>query len=446
MRQERSLPAVSACLLACLLTAACSPSYYRQAQGLARAGDHAAAVPLYYREIQVTPGSQQAWRELGVSLYEQGDFARAEEALKQAAGMQPDARTQLYLGLVFERQDKPEAALRAYGNALGLEPGGATGDLLEARVSTLTAIRMRQEAQRSLANERELAAATLSDSTVAVVEFAGHELPAELAPLTKGLAELTANDLGKVGSLRVVDRLKIDAIRKELALSQSEFADPATAPRIGHLVGGRRIITGTLLGLGDQAIRLDGAVVNTADQSVRSSEHAEGRLADLFRVQKKFVFDVIAAMDIVLTPAERTEIEKVPTENYLAFLAYCRGLDLRDRNDLGGAQAEFRTAAKADRGFAEAAAQNREVSVLLSTGLGANSDFGHFNALAGAASTGEVMAGGPAGFASTMVTWNGFVPFSVDPGSLGLGLAAPPHTLFQSSIDVIIRGDLNVQP
>lgn len=210
MRQVRLIPAV----LACVLSAACAPSYYRQAQGLARAGDHAAAVPLYYREIQATPAGHAAWRELGVSLYEQGELERAEEALKQAAGMHPDARTQLYLGLVLEKQERPEPALRAYGHALSLEPGGATRDLLEARVTALTAIRVRQEVQRSLANEKELATATMPDSTVAVVEFAGEGLPVELAPLTKGLAELTAHDLGKIGSLRVVDRLKIDAIRK----------------------------------------------------------------------------------------------------------------------------------------------------------------------------------------------------------------------------------------
>lgn len=442
MRQALLIPA----LLACLMAAACSPSYYRQAQALARAGDHAAAVPLYYREIQATPASHAAWRELGVSFYDQGDFARAEEALKQAAGMRPDARTQLYLGLVLEQRDMPEAALRAYGNALGLEPGGETRDLLEARIATLTGILLQREVQKSLANERELAAVALPDSTVAVVEFAGSDLPADLAPLTKGLAELTAHDLGKIGSLRVVDRLKIDAIRKELSLSQSEFADPATAPRIGHLVGGRRIVTGTVLGIGDAAVRVDGAVVNTADKSVQTAEHAEGPLSGIIRVQKKFVFDVIEAMDIELTPAERAEIEKAPTENYLAFLAYCRGLELRDRNDLGGAQAEFRSAAAADRGFAQAAAQNREVSVLLSTGLGTNTDFGHFNSLLGAASARELATGTFGSFSSTMVTWNGFVPFGVDPGSLGQWTDSPPHTEFQNTANVIIRGDLDVQP
>ena len=63
-----------------------------------------AAVGQFYNEIEEHPASSRAWRELGVSFYEQGEMPRAEEALKQAAAIQTDARTHLYLGLVYEQQ------------------------------------------------------------------------------------------------------------------------------------------------------------------------------------------------------------------------------------------------------------------------------------------------------------------------------------------------------
>ncbi len=44
-------------LASCLATGACAPGYYGQARSLAEAGDPAAAVPLYYREIQDHPDS-----------------------------------------------------------------------------------------------------------------------------------------------------------------------------------------------------------------------------------------------------------------------------------------------------------------------------------------------------------------------------------------------------
>lgn len=441
---RRILPILA--LGACLLPGGCSPGYYRQARTLAEAGDPAGAVPLYYREIQEHPANAAAWRELGVAFYDQGDDARAEEALKRAAGIAPDARTQLYLGMVYERRDDPDLALRAYGNALGLEPGGRTRDLLEARVDALTRERVLREVRRSLAGESALAAAEIPANTVAVVEFAGGDLPPELEPLTRGLAEFTALDLAKVGSLRVVDRLKMDAIRKELELSRSQFADPASAPRIGKLVGGRHIVTGTLLGLGDEAVRLDGAVVNTVDRSVRTAEPADGALQDIFKVQKKFVFDVIDALGITLTPAERTEIEKVPTEDYLAFMAYCRGLELRDRNDLGAARLEFQKATAADPGFSQAASQNKSVSSLLSAGFGGPVDFGQFSTAVASVADAVTAPGGLAGFQATMTGWSGFVPVGADLGNFGSWVDSPPHTLFQGNVDVIVRGDLNVRP
>lgn len=439
-------PILLLALGACLALTACAPSYYQQALDLANAGDYAGAVPLYYREIQDQPDSQAAWRELGVSYFEQGDYPRAAEALNQAAKIKPDARTQLYLGMVAEKEGDLELALRSYGNALGLDPGGKTRDLLEARVQGLTQVRVLNEVREALTDESKLTPATIPENTVAVVEFDGDDLPPDLAPLTKGLAEFTALDLSKVHSLQVVDRLKIDTIRKELDLSQSKFADPATAPRIGQLVGGRHIVTGTLLGLGDEGLRLDGAVVNTTDRSVMTAPPAGGSFEQIFQIQKKFVFDVIDALGITLTAEERTEIEKVPTENYLAFLAYCRGLEFRDENNLGAALTEFQKAAAGDRGFVQAANQNRTVASLLSAGFGGPVDIGQFSAAASAASSSEIDAGDLETFQSTVAAWNDFVPVGVDLGTLDQWAESPPHTIYQSNAEIIVRGNLNVQP
>lgn len=429
---------------ATLFVTACAPSYYGQGRRLAREGDNAAAVPLFYREIEAHPASSRAWRELGIAFYEQDEMPRAVEALKQAAAIKPDARTHLYLGIVHEQQGDREQALRAYRVALGLEPGGKTRDLLESRTHVLVQEQVMAEVKAALNAEQELAPSDIPANTVAVVEFNSKELPPELAPLAKGLAEFTAQDLGKVGSLQVVDRLKIDAIREELKLSQSEFADPATAPRIGRLVGGRRIVTGTLLGLGDESFRLSGAVVNTNDQSVAMPEHADGALAEFFRVQKRFVFDVIEAMDITLTPEERTAIEEVPTENFLAFMAYSRGLAYRDRNQLQEAQAEFNSASALDAGFGQAAAQGRSITSILSGGaFGSAAQFG---GMAAAESAVELGAAELGQFQTTLAGWNGFVPTDVDLFELGEFVDTPPRSPSQLKAIVIIRGNLDVRP
>jgi len=373
--------------------------------------------------------------------------SRAQESLKQAAAIEPDARTHLYLGLIHEKQDEDELALRAYRVALGLEPSGKTRDLLESRAQLLVNEQVMRGARAALDAEQDLVVADIPANTIAVVEFDSRELPPELAPLAKGMAEFTAQDLGKVNSLRVVDRLKIAAIQRELDLSQSEFTDPATAPRIGRLVGGRRIVTGTLIGLGDESFRLSGAIVNTADQSVSTQGHSDGTLAEFFRVQKGFVFDVIEALDITLTPEERTAIEEVPTENFLAFMAYCRGLEFRDHNQMAAARTEFQGAAAMDGGFSQAATQDRSVSALLAMGPGsATGNLQQFSGLASSESDAELTAVELGSFQSAVIGWNGFVPTNLDLYDLGTFADTPPRTRQAGISTVIIRGDLNVRP
>jgi tetratricopeptide (TPR) repeat protein len=434
-------------LTALVVLGGCAPSFYGQGRKLAQTGANAEAVPLFYREIEANPASGRAWRELGVSFYEQGEYGKAEESLKRAAALGADARTHLYLGLVYEQQGDPERALRAYRMALGLAAGGKTRGLIESRVQFLQHEQVMREVQTALAAERNLATADIPDNTVAVVEFDSSEMPPELAPLAKGLAEFTAQDLGKVGSLRVVDRLKLDAIRKELELSRSELADPATAPRIGRLVGGRRLVTGTLLGLGDDGFRLSGAVVNTADESVTAPEHADGTLADFFRVQKQFVFDIIKSMDITLTPAERSAIEEVPTENFLAFMAYCRGLSYRDGNQLDAARAEFKNAAHIDGHFAQAASQGNSLTAIIAAGPGGGlGDVAKFSPLAAAESNIDLGSGEVGTFEATVAGWNGFIPTDVDLFLFGQFVDSPLRTRQQGSAVVTVRGNLDARP
>jgi len=430
-----------------LSLSACAPGYYQQGRRLAGEGNTAEAVPLFYREIEEKPAESRAWRELGVAFYEQGDLARSEEALKQAAAIAPDGRTHLYLGLIHEKKDESELALGAYRVALGLNPGGDTRDLLESRVYLLVHEQVMREARAALDAEKDLDTAHIPDNTVAVVEFNSAELPPDLVPLAKGMAEFTAQDLGKVGSLQIVDRLKIDAIRQELELSQSEFADAATAPRIGRLVGSHRLVTGTLLGLGDESFRLSGAVINTSDASVATPEFTDGDLEEFFRVQKGFVFDVIAAMDITLTPEERTAIEEVPTENFLALMAYCNGLAYRDQNRLNEAQTAFQGATAHDKGFNQAAVQEKSVASLLSAGPGGSSgSIAKFSGQASLQSNLEILSAELSSITSSLIAWNGFVPTNLDLDYLSSFVDTPPRTRYQGDVSVIIRGNLDARP
>ncbi len=378
--KTKSVLIVWALSLAVLMTG-CAVGPYGQGRQLAEQGEYDRAIESFYKEISVNPQNMEAWRELGAAFYEQGDLAKAEDALEQANGIALDARTNLLLGLISEKKGNVDAAINAYGAALRLDPGGKTANLLQARMDRLVSEKIKHEVSEALAKESEIDTKSIPENTIAVADFDGSHLTPETAPIARGLAEFTAIDLAKVSSLRVVDRQKIDVILKELELSASGLTDGTSGPRVGRLLGSRRLIAGTVTSLGHDAIRLDGAVVNSTDDSSMTIRTSEGDLSRLFRMEKEFVFRIIDDLGITLTIEERDAIAEVPTESYLAFLAYCRGLEFQRNGLYGAARHSYDQAAQADPGFSVAASRSQSMAAALSSG-GAGVDLSSFESAA----------------------------------------------------------------
>ena len=337
-----------------VLLAGCAPSYYGQGVRLSRQGDPERAVDMFYQEIRQHPDNQAAWRELGVAFFDLQDYGKAAEALQQANRIRPDARATLTLGLIHERLDQFDVALAAYRAAAALEPDRRTAGLIRAHTRTLVQRRIEQDIAQALQAEAGLDPARIPANTIAVVEFDRTRLPASLAPLSKGFVEFAAADLAKVHSLQVVERQKIDTLLRELALSQTDLTDPAARLRVGRLVGSRNLVTGSLVGDADDRLEVFGAVGNTLDASIAHADVKDGSLDEFFRIQKDFVLEVVQVLGIQISPEERAAIAEVPTESFLAFLAYCRGLEAEAGGDFAGAARHYGQAAEADAGFSEA--------------------------------------------------------------------------------------------
>jgi hypothetical protein len=254
---------------------------------------------------------------------------------------------------------------------------------------------------------------------------------------------LTSIDLSKVRSLRVVDRLKIDMILKELELSSSQYADPTVGPRLGKLLGSRNIVSGVLLGVGEDEIRLDGAVTSTVDSTSKTTAQIQDDLDRFFDIEKEFVFNVIANLGITLTAAERDSIQKIPTESYLAFMAYCRGLEFRSQGMYLEAGREFNQAVVEDNGF-DAARQQGESMGRLSAGAGEGQAFENFEASVTTASDNAESSDQLEGFQSSTLANSGFIQDSNLSERFGRTPDKPPRPSPVINVGtVIIRGNLD---
>ncbi|MHB8878609.1 MAG: CsgG/HfaB family protein, partial [Myxococcaceae bacterium] len=96
--------------------------------------------------------------------------------------------------------------------------------------------------------------------TVAVLYFDAPDKPEEYVVLKKGLAQMIITDLVPNTSLRVVEREKLQAIMDELKLNQTNKIDPATANKIGKLLGVKYQVIGAYFLLGPM-MRVDAKVI-----------------------------------------------------------------------------------------------------------------------------------------------------------------------------------------
>jgi len=426
----------------------CASDQLNRGRHLAEQGRYEQAIDTLYSYISANPKSAPAWQELGIAFYEQGELVKAEDALAQANAIAPDPRPNLYLGMTFERAGDIDRAIDAYQTALALGPSAKAQETIEAPLNQLMVLKLQNDIAASLTNEAAIKADTIPDNTIAVVDFDNSRLPAALAPLSKGLAEFTAADLSKVKSLRVVERRKLDVLQKELQLASTEFADPAYSPRLGRLVGSRRIVTGSIMGAGQNDFRLDGAVINTTDSSSKPTGPAQGTLDRFFQVQKDFVFKVIDNLGITLTPEERDSIQQIPTESFLAFMAYCRGLDYQSKGLLDQAKQEYRQAAAADNKFAAARQQVKALSLPTPPPPGAPGSLEQLEASAGGEGGGEGEASsGVDQFQTGTLDRAGFIKDLNNLDEFGNPSDAPPRTgRVTVTGTIIIQGNLDAKP
>ena len=333
-------------------------------------GDYARAVPLLTAQTLSSPKDGRLWARLGEAQYHIQQFEPAKESFSNAKNLDsylPSAH--LFLGYIGEEQDSSGAALGHYQRYLDLHPSGSIAKDIAKRIEMLRRDRAVRIAQAAIAREREINPARFSDSTIGVVYFNSDRLPENLRPISKGLAEMLVTDLSKLKSLKVVERTQTERLLAELKMAKTNFFDSTTAPRLGKLLGAAHILGGDAMELSEGRLRFDPQLVQTKTGEIDIGKEQIGELAQFFQIEKRIVWDVLKRLHIEPSISEKLDLDKVPTESFVAFLAYSRGLDDEDAGRYGDARREYERAASVDPSFKDARDRADRMSYLSSLDL-----------------------------------------------------------------------------
>ena len=212
-------------------------------------------------------------------------------------------------------------------------------------------------AKEAVAAEHQLDVAKIPARSVAVLPFTVAERDTLLTPLGFGLADLLSTDLAVSPRLVVVERLRIGAILRELKLVDDGVTDPHGAPRVGRLIGARRLLIGNISQSSAGAVRLQArildAVAGTVEEELTTADVPVSRIID---AEKSLAVVLFERLGVTLTPAQRVAVEQRQTMQLAALVAFGRGAEADTRGDAAGATTAFADAARLDASFSAARA------------------------------------------------------------------------------------------
>lgn len=322
-------------------------------------------VPALEAAVQAAPTDADALTRLGVAYHNAARYTDAVATLDRAVatGEAPPV-AHLYLGLSHESLEQWQLASDAYAAYLADASDGRASDQIRQRIGLVERMIMEQELRAMLEQEAALAAQPAQPRTVAVFPFRVVSDDPRYEPLEAALADMVTTDLGIPGALQLIERTRIQALVREMALTLGGYVDPSSGARVGRLMRAENVVQGSVVLLGEDQLRLEMAVVDPARAERRGEAADQTAVADIFDAEKQLVLQVLALLGVTLTDSEREAIEENRTASLIALLSYGEGLEAMDRGDYGGAAAAFSNAARLDPGFQAAQVRAQQASGL----------------------------------------------------------------------------------
>jgi len=343
-----------------LLTGGCATSRYEAPEEYLKQRDYNQAIRSYLQLLNphIRNGKRYIYYDreavtgIGVAYWNLKNYRTAVKILSLVHKKDPSfGKPVFYLGLSMEAMGDDNRAMKYYTQYLDVNPYDPYRQVLMGRLDYLVKRQITRDVQTALQNETELDLASFPEKSLAVLYFMNVSDDPQWKSLQKGLAEMLITDLSQVEELSVVERLRLNAIVDELRLGSTGLVDQQTAPRLGKLLGARYLIKGSYMILPSMKLTMDANIFKADEIFLPTNLDFEGTLSQLFRIEKNLVLQILDYFGIQISIEQREKILEIPTDNIMAFISYCWGLDALDRDDYETAQDYFKEALGYDGNF-----------------------------------------------------------------------------------------------
>jgi len=187
------------------------------------------------------------------------------------------------------------------------------------------------------------------DKSIAVLPFQNLSNQKENAYFADGIQDDILTHLSKIGDLKVISRTSVMSYRGDSARDARE---------IGKALGVATLLEGSVRRAGNR-VRVNVQFINATNDDHIWAENYDRDLTDVFAIQTDLAQKIASALQAKLSPIEKAQIERKPTENSEAYLAFMQGHEIFYRPDKFRSNTEkakqlFEKATKLDPNFAGA--------------------------------------------------------------------------------------------
>jgi len=187
--------------------------------------------------------------------------------------------------------------------------------------------------------------------SVAITSFDNTSKSKEYAWLKVGIAEAMSSDLKSLSSLNIVERLKIEKMMMEQALSATDMVGDKVQ-EMGKITGAELIITGSYQIIG-QEIKIVSRVLDVSSGEVLTTADARGKLDDIFDLERKLSLNLLSEMGVTINQKEKKQLKERHKASLEALRFLSEGRTSYYNGDLEGSLVKMRQAVELNSDFIE---------------------------------------------------------------------------------------------
>src|SRR5947208_3754872 len=189
------------------------------------------------------------------------------------------------------------------------------------------------------------------DKSIAVLPFENLSDEKENAYFADGIQDDVLTNLSKIGDLKVISRTSVMPYRGKAS----------NLREIGKALGVSTILEGSVRRIGNR-VRVNVQLINAENDEHIWAEDYDRDLTDVFAIQTDLAKKITGELQAKLSPAEKAQMERKPTENGEAYLAFVQannlGCALEDFDKLKQSEQLYERAIQLDPNFALAVARS----------------------------------------------------------------------------------------